>query len=256
MGEIVGVIVGIETYSRAGMDISAPFRNALGVAAHLLKMGAKGPNISLLVNQTSSPDGYTGYEELRDLREKGVKISDDLRKANIIDSFAVAAEGIPQDSRLFVYWCGYGYAGAGDRILLCSDFNVGTFNDRTFNATKRFRRLGSLPEYACFSEQIFLVDVCARYTDTIEPDNIDMSGQLRAKQVAAFAIREGGYSRGGFSDVAIAWLARQQVWPEIGKVLKTLVPDLEAVKLKPFTLHFRVPFLGSVNPSPSGDGMQ
>lgn len=236
MGEIVAVLVGIEKYDRAGINISAPFQNAVTVARHLLGMGAKGPNIRLLVNQTSSPDGYAGGADLQVLRAEGVRVLEEPTKANIQNELAAVATNVRPDSRLFVYWCGHGYAGAGDRILLCSDFNLGAFDDRTFNATRRFRRLGSHPDYACFTEQIFFVDVCAKYTDDIDLDQVSVSGQLRARQVGAFATREGGYSRGGFSDVALAWLQRQKCWPDVDRVLETLLPELEKEKLKPFIL--------------------
>lgn len=236
MGEIAAVIVGIEKYSRSGIDISSPFRNALIAARHLLNMGAKGQNIRLLVNRTASSDEHSGEADLQKLLAEGVRVLEEPTKANILNEVAAIPLGIPPDSRLFLYWCGHGYAGAGDRILLCSDYDAGTFDDRTFNATRRFRRLASHAEYTCFSEQIVLVDVCARYSDAIEADEVAAAGQRHAKQVAAFATREGGYSRGGFSDVALNWLGRQQGWPDIELVLNNLVPELEKAKLKPFTL--------------------
>ncbi|QOZ11663.1 hypothetical protein XH96_32190 [Bradyrhizobium sp. CCBAU 51765] len=236
MREIVAVIVGIEKYSRSGIDISSPFANAMTAARHLLGMGAKAKNIHLLVNRTSSSDGYRGEVDIERLRAEGVTVLEEPTKAAILNELASVPAGIPPDSRLFLYWCGHGYAGAGDRILLCSDYDAARCDDRTFNATRRFRRLGSHPEYTCFTEQIFLVDVCARYSDVIDPDQLSVSGQRHARQVAAFATREGGYSRGGFSDVALDWLGRQKTWPDTGIVLKTLLPELDRAKLKPFTL--------------------
>ncbi|MDA9446004.1 caspase family protein [Bradyrhizobium sp. CCBAU 21360] len=167
MREIVAVIVGIEKYSRSGIDISSPFANAMTAARHLLGMGAKAKNIHLLVNRTSSSDGYRGEVDIERLRAEGVTVLEEPTKAAILNELASVPAGIPPDSRLFLYWCGHGYAGAGDRILLCSDYDAARCDDRTFNATRRFRRLGSHPEYTCFTEQIFLVDVCARYSDVI-----------------------------------------------------------------------------------------
>lgn len=236
MGDIAAVIVGIEKYGRSGINISSPFHNALTAATTLVfEMGVAPTKVRLLVNKSDASGATTGEAEIKALSDRGVRIEEPTR-ANIIDALAQSQAGMPADSRLFVYWCGHGYAGSSDRLLLCSDYAPPACTDRTFNATRRIARLASRPEFRCFREQLFLVDVCAKYSDNLEPDNIEVGGERHARQVAIFATRIGGYSKGGFSEVALAWLKRQRGWPEIDQVIETLLPDLMGQNLKPFTL--------------------
>jgi hypothetical protein len=91
--------------------------------------------------------------------------------------------------------------------------------------------------YSCFTQQIFLADVCARHTSDLEPDQVKIREERFARQLAAFATQEGGYSKGAFSEIAIGWLEGQNEWPEIDTIIDTLVSEFAKSKVKPFTFY-------------------
>jgi hypothetical protein len=118
--------------------------------------------------------------------------------------------------------------------LICRDFQSGAFIDRVIHAENRLRWLGTLPEFLCFSEQIFIADVCARNIREIGDDMAAPSGQLRARQVAAFATQEGAYSNSGFSKAVIGWLQDNPAWPDQRTFLGELCRKFENTEVKPF----------------------
>jgi hypothetical protein len=236
MGDIVAVVVGIEQYAYPGWNVEAPYRNALEVVRKLLRMGVDGKNIGLFINRDRARNGQDDLGLAALKAEEKIEVFEPT-KANILDHLARMPIGRSPNSKLFLYWCGHGYSNQENhRILVCEDFGKGAFNDRVLNATSRFRNFGSSDNYSCFSEQIFLADVCAKYTDDIELDQVRAGGQMIARQVALFATQNGGYSTGGFSDVAVNWLNGQEKWPALEGVLKELVPQFEHADVKPFLL--------------------
>jgi tetratricopeptide (TPR) repeat protein len=122
-------------------------------------------------------------------------------------------------------------------LLLCEDFDLDSLSNRVFNATNRLRRLRT-PNYACFSQQIFLADVCGQQSrKALGLDEVEV-GDARpsSRQLAFFASREGGYSDGTFSNVVIDLLRAERAWISPNPLFRKLIQVLETAYVEPYVV--------------------
>jgi hypothetical protein len=240
MTDIVALIVGIETYARTGWQVPGPCRNAVQVAKYLVDKGVKPERIFLFTNEYLEEGRQSAIEpQLAELKRAGVKPGVPIREE--IDTCfkrlpldTVNNRERPNGSRLFCYWSGHGYTKRGDRVFLCADYTTAGFTDRVFDATNRLLRLRS-ERFRCFSQQIFIADVCGQYAnvelgnDKQEAEGLDDS----IRQEIFFATLEGGYSTGAFSTIALEVLKGLQLWPALTEFSARLWRALEAADLEP-----------------------
>lgn len=224
MNDSFAFIVGIEKYDQPKWDVDGPCANALAVAewcAH----GIMAPeNIFVFLDRKAIGDKVAEYSgKIAALKAKGVNVGE-TAQANVIDTFwrTALADARPAESRLLVFWSGHGYTeNDGTRIFVCRDYTAAALKNRVFNASNFLRYLRS-GAFQCFSEQLFIADVCGTYTHGqlgFVADKGDPGTPVPAtKQTACFATTEGGYAigtdeGGEFSDVALAVLKKFNVWP-------------------------------------------
>ena len=236
MNDIVAFIVGIESYKQPGWDVTGPYRKALEAAKYALAIGAKPKNIFLFANQQSGQESSAAEAELAALGIRPrIPIRDDIDTC-----FNELPDGCPNDLRLFCFWSGHGYTNAGDRIFVCMDYESPAFIGRIFNGTNRLLRLRSA-RFRCFSEQLFVADVCAKYATVklgVDLEDVDNQSQP-IKQVAFFATPEGKFSTGAFSTIALAHLLSVSGWPDLDALGDGLRQALKQdPKLEPHQVSF------------------
>ena len=236
MSEIVALIVGIEKYNQKNWDVSGPRNNAIEIARFLVGIGVHPANIFLFINEKQIDVSCKGDDsQSLELTALGVTISPPTRETIDTRFNTLARERTPL-SRLFFYWSGHGYADYnGDRLLICSDYTAEEFPNRIFNASNRLRRLRSA-NYRCFSEQVFLADVCAKNVALkFGTDEVPLTGiQSEVRQLAFFATQEGSYANGDFSAIALDVLKSLTEWPNPNLLYGRLLAALEAAEVEPF----------------------
>jgi hypothetical protein len=239
MSDTVAVIVGIETYARSGWQVPGPCRNALQIAKHLIGKGVKPERIFLFTNEYLEEGCQSPTEsQLVEIERAGVKRGapnreeiDTCFKRLFLDPTNNRER--PNGSHLFCYWSGHGYTKASARIMLCADYTTG-FTDRVFDATNRLLRLRS-EQFRCFSEQIFIADVCGQFANVELGNDKQDVGRLNeaTRQETFFATLEGGYSTGSFSSVALEVLKGLPLWPDLNEFSVRLWQALKAADLEP-----------------------
>jgi hypothetical protein len=236
MNDIVAVVVGIEHFEQPNWDVRGPFANALNVARLMLSIGARPNDIRMFVNENASSAPEDGKAMIRPLVDRGVRSQAPTRE-NINNCFALLAKNRSPNCRLFFYWSGHGFMDdAGNRILICEDFDTSAKIDRIFNATNRLRRLRG-PAFASFSEQIFLADVCAKNTgQAFSTDILPTGGLSSAAQIALFATQDGGTSRSEFSRSVINWLETKVNWPDLNSAIGELTAEFRKADVSPYRL--------------------
>ena len=232
MTDIVALIVAVEKCGQPSWDLPGARSKALEVVQILLDMGAKNEDIFLFMRFEKGDRALEAQA-----RSFNVQISPPTLEG-IDTRFSTIFKHRQPNSRLFCYWYGHGYADAkGNKILICDDFDLEMFSHRVFNATNRLRRLQA-PNYKCFSQQIFLADVCGQKPrSALGLDEVDL-GNVRpgSRQLAFFAAREGGYSDGTFSTVLIKELKPAHAWIEPHLLFQKLVPALESAAVEPYVI--------------------
>lgn len=234
-----GFLVGIEKYDEPGWDVAGPCSNALAMAAWLSSLpGAAGGNIHVFLcpSRDLSP-------EIDELKSKGV----DVRMASdaaAIDAFwrVELARDVPADSRLFVFWSGHGFTSKSrNRMFFCGDYRSRL--PRVFHATNFLNHLLTA-DYACFSDQIVLADVCGVFSDTEVPETPDKLEMASRNQLAYFATPEGQYAkgeagRGVFTETALGILREAGGWPTQAGFMEALDKATSQAGVKPFRIWGR-----------------
>jgi hypothetical protein len=253
-----GFIVGIEKYREEIWTVPGPCANAIAAAEWLLSTGVPGGNIRLFLWPSRDVE-----KEIARMQAAGV----DVRRAG--DAGSIEAfwrkelpRGVPAKSRLLVFWSGHGFtSGKRHRIFFCNDYDE-DLPGRVFNGTNFLNNLMTA-KYACFSNQIFLADVCGSYSDIKVDDNVEELDLRERSQLAYFATPEGDYAmgddgRGVFTSTVTEVLGRLGDWPAQQDFIRELDKAFAQVGTKPFRIsgHYdqgqiRETVVGSV---PAGDG--
>jgi hypothetical protein len=146
-----------------------------------------------------------------------------------------------REGRLLLYWSGHGYSdGTGNRILVCPDFRSDGFANRVFDATRRFDWLHS-NEFSGLSEQILLMDVCAKSTKIkFEADSVGSAPRaLSIQQIGVFAAQEGTYAyvgRESFTDILLATFRSFAKWPDPKTCYDLVRESAYAAECEPFII--------------------
>jgi hypothetical protein len=186
-------LVGIESYHQPGWSIDGPCRNALDVAAWLLKTKMPPGNITMFL----APNNDALDNEIKLLINKGVKVEID-GTYNTLDTYyrTNLQEGRESDSTLLVYWSGHGATNkSSDRVFFCADYTSDKLTNRVINCTELLNVLRK-EEYGCFSRQVLMADVCAVYSTVRVPESPADYQPQKANQVAYFATPEANYAKG------------------------------------------------------------
>lgn len=236
MNSVFAFIVGIEKYDQPRWDVVGPCASALAIAKWILSAGVPAQNVFLFLELAQDLDELILQLKAKQVRIRSAKLDD-------IDTFwrGQLSNERPANSRLFIYWSGHGFAeNDGSRIFICRDYTDAKLRNRVFNASNFLRYLRS-DDFQCFSEQIFLADVCGIYSGLEFSADKNPPKKLvkTARQVAWFATPEGQYAKGGegrgvFSDVVLNVLRQSKDWPKPDLFSKALREAFQNVGQTPF----------------------
>lgn len=235
MSDIYGFIVGIDKYDQPDWNVAGPCVNAIAMADWLLSIGVEGDQITLFL------DAHRDLKpETEHLRAKNVRVNESAA-SDKIDTFwrKDLAAGCPANSKLLGFWSGHGFTNAqGSRIFFCRDYTEQALNNRVFDGSNFLRKLHSAG-YACFSEQIFLADVCGVYSKLTAPTANEPAVPIKTQQTAYFATPEGEYAKGNngrgvFTEMALSVLRGAGKWPDPEAFVQSMEEAFKGVGQTPF----------------------
>lgn len=234
---IYGFIVGIEKYDEPTWDVSGPAANAIEIANWLSSIGAPRKNIHVFLGLADKQD-----HRIAPLKKAGFDVRLEV-DSNSIDTFwrSEVARDVPAESCLLSFWSGHGFTSKRrNRVFFCSDFTSTALRNRIFNSTEFLNTLLTR-EFACFSDQIVLADVCGVYDDIAVPDMAIELELFERKQLVFFATPEGKYADGDdgvgvFTRAVLKVLKAQKGWPQQKAFTKALEEAFQNSDVTPFRL--------------------
>jgi hypothetical protein len=236
------LVVGIEKYDQPCWDVVGPCANAIEMAKLLVAIGFEPGNIHMFLDPARDLDG-----EISGLIGSGIRVNRSGGSTGI-DTFCRTelAKDCAAYSQLLVFWSGHGCtSGTGDRIFFCRDYTEKLYG-RVFNGTNFLRRLRTA-DYSCFTEQIFLADVCGVYVNVPLPDGRENVRQIPgARQFAFYATPAGQYAhgsegRGAFTNAVLGLLKQAGTWPDYQDFADSLTAVLKRSQAAPFRISVETP---------------
>jgi hypothetical protein len=230
------VIIGIEKYDDASLDVDAPAANAVAMAQWAKNHGIAAADIFLFVS--SLDHALSATLDAMGIRNRGTK------KYDIETALRTNLPVVEDGSSLLFYWSGHGMTDVnGQRLFFCSDYTA-QLTDRVFNATLFFRELRN-DYYAGYRRQLVLADVCGTNSQMpVRPANYDPGTPRKRSQLIYFATPEGGYAlaatrEGAFTHHARRVLNNFEGFPDFVAFKEQLDKELRASELPRFLLDGR-----------------
>lgn len=233
---IRAIIVGIEKYDDASLDVAAPAANAVAMAQWAKDHGIAATDIFLFIS--SLDPALSAALNAMGTRNRGTK------KHDIETALRTNLPVVEEGSSLLFYWSGHGMTDSnGQRLFFCSDYTA-QLTDRVFNATLFFRELRN-DNYAGYRRQLVLADVCGTNSQMpVRPADYDPGTTRKRNQLIYFATPEGGYAlaatrEGAFTHHALKVLANFEGFPDFVAFKEQLDNELKASNLPRFLLDGR-----------------